>query len=133
MNAIASLLALLALGQGAGAASGRIAQLERACEMVQRAYPMLMLAAMAEGRMDCGDPDSGVSVDCDADDTPEERTRQARRLQIRQQQEAAFKPASEACFAWDANRRSPALQDEVVRTFRAARQAGTDLPPEVRD
>ena len=133
MKATAALLALLLLGESASAASGRIAQLERACAMVQRAYPMLMLAVMAEGPVDCRGHHDAEPVPCDANDTPEQRARQARRLEIRQRQEAAFKPASEACFAWEADRRSAALQAEVVRTFNAARQAGTDLPPEVRD
>ena len=133
MSAIISLLALALAAQDALAPADRVARLDRACELVQRAYPLLMLAAMAEGPMDCGDPHGGVSVDCDANDTPEERARQARRLEIRQRQEAVFKEASEACDAWIADRDSAARQEAVARTFRAAREVGTDLPAEVRD
>ena len=132
MNLLASLLALAALGQGASTAADRLESLDRACGLVQQAYPMLMLAVMGEGPMNCGDH-TGEYVDCDADDTPEERERQARRLEIRQGQEAVFKRASEACDAWAADRRSPELQEKVARTFREARQVGTDLPPEVMD
>jgi hypothetical protein len=133
MNAMAFLLALLALGQNASGETDRLAQLDRACDLVQRAYPLLMLAAMAEGPMDCGDPNSGVVVDCDSNDTPEESARQARRLEIRQRQEKAFKTASEACDAWAADRKSPTLQQAAARAFNEAREVGTDLPPEVRD
>jgi uncharacterized protein (DUF2126 family) len=133
MNAMAFAAALLLLAQGDSGEADRLAQLDRACSLVQRAYPMLMLAAMAEGGMNCGDPDSGEFIDCDADDTPEQRARQAQRLEIRQNQEAAFKQASDACDAWAQDRRSLDRQLAVTRTYLAARAVGTDLPPEVMD
>jgi len=133
MNALASAAALLLLAHGDSAEADRLAQLDRACSLVQQAYPMLMLAAMAEGGMNCGDPDSGEFIDCDADDTPEQRVRQAQRLELRQQQEAVFEQASEACDAWAEDRRSLDLQLAVARAYRAARDVGTDLPPEVMD
>ena len=132
MHAIVSAAALLLLAQGA-AEGDPLAPLDQACSRVQRAYPLLMLASMAEGTVDCGEPDSGEFVDCDADDTPEQRARQARRLEIRLNQEAAFKHASEACDAWSRDRQSLDLQQSVIRAYRAAREAGTDLPPEVMD
>ncbi len=133
MSAVTSLLIAASLAQGASAESDRITRLNRACEIVQRAYPLLMLAVMAEGPMDCGDPDSDEFLDCDANDTPEQSARQAQRLEIRQRQEAVFKEASEACDAWAVDRSSPSLQEAVERTFRSAREIGTDLPPEVMD
>jgi hypothetical protein len=133
MKALASTAALLVLAQPASAATDPLAPLDQACTLVQRAYPVLMLAAMAEGTVNCGDPDSGEFIDCDAGDTPEQRARQARRLEIRQGQEAVFKEASEACDAWGEDRRSLDRQEAVIRTYRAARAVGTDLPPEVMD
>lgn len=133
MKAIVSAAALLAGAQAASAATDPLAPLDQACSLVQRAYPMLMLASMAEGGMNCGDPDSGEFVDCDANDTPEQRVRQAKRLEIRQNQEAVFKTASEACDAWTDDRRSLNKQQAVIDAYRAARAVGTDLPPEVMD
>jgi hypothetical protein len=132
MKAIASTAALL-LAQPASAATEPLAPLDQACALVQRAYPMLMLAAMAEGPVNCGDPDSGEFIDCDAGDTPEQRARQGRRLEIRQHQEAVFKDASEACDAWGEDRRSLDRQQAVIDAWRAARAVGTDLPAEVID
>lgn len=133
MNAIVSMAALLALAQGASDGADRIARLQGGCDLIQQAYPLLILAVMGEGPLDCGEPDSGVVVDCNANDTPEQRARRAQRFEIRQRQEAVFKQASDACNAWAADRQAPALQDAVVRTFRAARAIGTDLPREVQD
>ena len=134
MNAMASAAALLLLAQGDPAEADRLAQLDRACSLVHRAYPLLMLAVMAEGVVNCsGDPDSGEFVDCDANDTPGQRVRQAQRLEIRQNQEAVFKQASEACDAWAEDRRSLDLQLAVARAYRAAQEVGTNLPSEVMD
>lgn len=133
MGFAASTIALLALAQGVAGEPERLATLDRACGLVQEIYPMLMLAAIMEAPTNCGDSHMGEFVDCDADDSPEQRARQAKRLEIRERQEAAFKAASLACEAWGADRGSPSLQQEVVRTFREARQAGTSLPKEVED
>ena len=133
MNPLASAAALLLLAQGDSGEADRLAQLDRACSRVQQVYPLLMLAAMAEGGMNCGDPDSGEFIDCDANDTPDQRERQAKRLEIRQTQEAAFKQASEACDAWADDRGSLDRQLAVTSTYLAAREVGTVLPAEVMD
>src|SRR3954465_13089144 len=95
MNTAASALALLALAAAAPADREAMKRLDRGCEIVQQAYPALMLAAMAEGPMNCGTPEE--PVDCDANDSPEEAAKQAKRLEIRKRQEKVFKMASEAC------------------------------------
>jgi hypothetical protein len=131
MKVLAPGFALLAMASTAGDAGG-LKPLDDGCALVQRIYPVLMLAVMAEAPVDCGDPDSGVSVDCDAGETAEQKAKHARRLEIREHQEAAFKQASEACEAYAANRKSPALREAAVRAFNAAREIGTDLPAELK-
>ncbi len=133
VNTTVFMLTMLSLAQATSAALDRVARLDRACALVQKAYPMLMLAVMAEGPMECGDPMQGESIDCDANDTPEQGARQAKRLEIRVRQEAVFKRASDACDAWAADRRSQTLQEAALRAYAEAQKVGTDLPPEVRD
>jgi hypothetical protein len=132
VNATASVLALLALAAAAPADREQLNQLDRGCALVQRAYPLLMLAAMAEGPMDCG-THTGESVDCDAGDTPDEAARQARRLEIRTRQEAVFKRASEACDLYTANRRLESAQRAAAAGLELARSVGTDLPEELKE
>jgi uncharacterized membrane protein len=108
------------------------ARLERECARVTEVYPLLMLAAMAEGPMDCGDPDSGVQVDCAAAETPAERAAHARRYAIRQYQEAAYKTADEACGAWRASRDAVPLQDAASHAIAAARATDNGRLPEAQ-
>jgi hypothetical protein len=132
MSPIASAFALLALAAAAPGDRETLKRLDRGCAVVQKAYPLLMLAAMGEGPMDCG-THTGEYVDCDADDTPEEAAKQARRLEIRKRQEAAFKVASEACDLYSANRRLESAQKAAASGLALARQAGTGLPEELEE
>jgi len=131
MNSAAPILALLALAAAPGDRDVR-EQLDRGCALVQKAYPLLMLAVMAEGPMDCG-THTGEYVDCDANDTPEEAARQAKRLEIRKRQEAAFKVASEACDLYSANRKLESAQRAAAAGLALARQVGTALPEELEE
>lgn len=132
MTTSVPLLALLALAAAAPAGREDLKRLDRGCEVVQKAYPLLMLAVMGEGPMDCGTPD-GPPVDCDANDTPEEAAKQAKRLEIRKRQEAAFKLASEACNLYSANRKLESAQQAAASGLALARQVGTDLPDELEE
>ena len=122
---------------GWSAAAGAVedqARLERECTRVsQQVYPLLILAVMAEGPMDCGDHHSGEVVDCAANENPAERAAHARRYAIRQRQEAAYKTANDACGAWRANRGDGALQDAAAQAIAAARATDDGrLPGEQR-
>jgi hypothetical protein len=131
MNAVASTVALLALAASAPGDREHLKRLDRGCEIVQQAYPALMLAVMAEGPMDCGTPEE--PADCDAHDTPEEAAKQARRLEIRKRQEKVFKLASEACDLYSANRKLESAQEAAAAGLALARRVGTTLPEEVRE
>jgi len=114
-------LTLAGWSAAAGAAEDQ-ARLERECvRVVTQVYPLLILAVMAEGPMDCGDQHGGEVVDCAANETPAERTAHARRLAIRQHQEAAYETADTACKAWRANPGDVALQDAAARAIAGAR------------
>lgn len=131
MRRVRRILTLAMAGWSAAAAAAEDpARLERECARVTHIYPLLMLAAMAEGPMDCGDPDSGVEVDCAANETPAERAAHARRYAIRQYQEAAYKTADEACGAWRANRDAVPLQDAAAHAIAAARATDNGRLPE---
>jgi hypothetical protein len=132
MNSVASALALIALAAAAPADRETLKQLDRGCEQVQKAYPLLMLAAMGEGPMNCA-THTGDYVDCDAGDTPEEAAKQAKRLEIRQRQEAVFKRASEACDLYTAHRKLGSAQAAAAAGLALARQVGTDLPEELKE
>jgi hypothetical protein len=132
MNTAASVIALLALAAAAPGGRDELKRLDRGCETVQKAYPLLMLTVMGEGPMDCGTP-GGEYVDCDAGDSPEEAAKQARRLEIRKRQEAAFKVASEACDLYSANRKLESAQRAAAAGLALARQVGTDLPEELKE
>jgi hypothetical protein len=131
MNTAASALALLALAAAAPADREALERLDRGCELVQRAYPALMLAVMAEGPMDCGTPEE--PVDCDADDTPDEAAKQAKRLEIRKRQEKVFKVASEACDLYSDHRKLESAQRAAAAALALARQVGTALPEELKE
>ncbi|MEA3051784.1 MAG: hypothetical protein QOG72_687 [Sphingomonadales bacterium] len=131
MNTAASAIALLALAAAAPGDREALKRLDRGCEIVQQAYPALMLAVMAEGPMDCGTPDR--PVDCDAKDTPEEAAKQAKRLEIRKRQEKVFKLASEACDLYSAHRKLQSAQQAAAAGLALSRQVGTDLPEELKE
>jgi hypothetical protein len=131
MNAAVSLLALLALA-AAPAHGDALKQLDRGCAQVRKAYPLLMLAAMAEGPMNCGSH-TGDFVDCDANDTPEEAAKQAKRLEIRKRQEAVFARANEACDIYSANRKLESAQRAAAAGLALAHEVGTDLPEVLKE
>ena len=79
--------------------------------------------------MDCGEEGSGEFVDCDADATAEERAARARRLAIRQYQEAAYERASDACIAWSRERGSTALRQAAADAIAAARLTDRGVLP----
>ena len=132
MNAAASVAALLALAAAAPRDRQALKQLDRGCETIRKAYPLLMLAVMAEGPMNCG-THTGEYVDCDADDTPEEAAKQAKRLEIRKRQEAVFQRASEACDLYSANRKLESAQRAAAAGLALAREVGTSLPEELEE
>ena len=96
-------------------------QLAKECERIYQVYPTLMLAAMMEGDVNCGDPDSGESVSCYENETAEQKAARQRRLAVRQHQEAAYKAANEACRAWEADRGSAEGQATLVAAIGNAR------------
>lgn len=122
---------MLALAAAAPGDREALKRLDRGCAIVQQAYPALMLAVMAEGPMDCGTPEE--PVDCDANDTPEEAAKQAKRLEIRERQEKVFKVASEACDLYSANRKLKSAQEAAAAGLALARQVGTGLPEELKE
>ena len=130
MNSAAFILAMLALAAPAKGES--LKRLDRGCAVVQKAYPLLMLAVMGEGKMDCG-AHTGEYVDCDAGDSPEEAAKQAKRLEIRKRQEAVFEQASRACDLYSANRKLESAQRAAAAGLALARQVGTDLPEEIQE
>lgn len=132
MTATASLLALLALAAAAPGDRNARKQLDLGCAQVQQAYPALMLVVMAEGPTNCG-THTGEYVDCDADDTPEEAAKQARRLEIRKRQEAVFERASVACDLYTANRKLESAQRAATIGLALAREIGTDVPEELQE
>lgn len=92
------------------------------CERVYQVYPTLMLAAMMEGDVNCGDPDSGEYVSCYEGETAEQKAARERRLAVRQHQEAAYKIANEACRAWEASKASNGRQTALAAAIKAARE-----------
>jgi|GEM_PF-5672209 len=133
MRAVRRTLILATAGWSAATAAAEDpARLERECARVTEVYPILMLAAMAEGPLDCGDHYSSVEVDCAANETPAERAAHARRYAIRQYQEAAYKTADEACVAWRASRDAVPLQEAASRAIAAARATDNGRLPEAQ-
>ena len=116
----------------APASGGELKRLDAGCAQVQKAYPLLMMAAMAEGPMDCGTPDTGP-VDCDAGDSPENAARQAKRLEIRKRQERVFETASTACDLYAKHRKDKPVQEATAMALALAAQVGTTLPDELAD
>lgn len=115
----AALAATALLASGASAEAP--AALDAECARVAKVYPLLMLAVMAEGPMNCG-THTGEEIDCDAGETPEQAAARAARLERRQLQEEAYKKADEACTAWRANKRSEPLIDAVFQAVAEARK-----------
>ncbi|MEP9358836.1 hypothetical protein [Sphingomonas sp. KR3-1] len=105
--------------------------LKAECARVAQVYPRLMLAAMAEGPMDCGDPERGESVDCAAGETPEQKQAHALRWEIRKYQEAGYKTADTACGSWRAHPKSPEVAEaaRVAIVAARARDKATAVPP----
>lgn len=132
MKTAASVVALLALAAAAPGDRDTLKRLDRGCEAVQKAYPLLMLTVMGEGPMNCG-THTGDYVDCDAGDTPEEAAKQAMRLEIRKRQEAVFQMASEACDLYSAHRKLESAQRAAAAGLALARQVGTTLPEELKE
>ena len=110
-------------------AIAREADLESECERVYQVYPRLMLAAMMEGDVNCGDPDSGEFVSCYEGETAEQKAARDRRLAIRQHQEAGYKVANAVCGAWQEDKRD-AARAEALRTAIADARATDNWRPE---
>lgn len=127
-----ALPAFLLLTAAAPAGADALKQLDAGCARVQKAYPLLSLAVMAEGPMNCGEP-GGEPVDCDAGDSPEAAARQAKRLEIRKRQEKVFARASEACELYSKNRKLESAQRAAALGLRLASEVGTTLPAELDD
>ena len=101
----------------------QIENLAAECERIYEVTPMLMLATMLEGPMECGDVASGESVPCDEFDTEEEKQARAQRLQVRKVQEAAARDADAACRSYEENPRDDVLRrraEEAVLREQAA-------------
>ncbi|MEL7022785.1 MAG: hypothetical protein AAGL69_03495 [Pseudomonadota bacterium] len=106
----------------------RVENLQAECERIYQVTPMLTLATMLEGPMECGDVASGESVPCDEFDTEEEKQARAQRLQVRKVQEAAARDADAACRAYEENPRDDALRrlaEEAVLRERGAERIGS--------
>ena len=133
MTSAASLSAIAALLLASSTAAAKPARgLEAECARVTEVYPLVMLARMAEGPMNCGTSDDGSDyVDCHAGETPQERAARERRLAIRKHQEAAYKKASDACDAWQADKERPDVRDALAAAIAEARATDRGaLPPE---
>ncbi|MDJ0748021.1 MAG: hypothetical protein QNJ11_00990 [Woeseiaceae bacterium] len=85
--------------------------LDEECLRIYQVLPMLMLAVMMEGPMDCGHPEYDTEpVPCDQFDSEEEKEARAHRLQVRKMQESAAREADSACRAYEEDR-----EDEILR------------------
>jgi hypothetical protein len=126
-----SLLASAALLLVSSAAASKPARrLQAECDRVTKVYPLLMLARMGEGPMDCGTSDDGSDyVDCAAGETAEEKAAHARRFAVRKIQEAAYGKADDACTAWRADRASAALREAAVAAIAEARATDRGVLP----
>lgn len=109
-------------------AVGRDMDLKAECDRIYQVYPRLMLAAMMESDVNCGDPDSGEFVSCYEGETSEEKAARDRRLAIRQHQEAGYKAADQACRAWEADTRNIALGETLRSAVADARATDTWRP-----
>lgn len=109
-------------------AVGRNMDLKAECERIYQVYPRLMLAAMLESDVNCGEPDSGEFVSCYEGETSEEKAARDRRLAIRQHQEAGYKAADQACRAWEADTRNTALGEALRNALADARATDTWRP-----
>lgn len=99
--------------------------LEAECVRIAEVLPMLMLAVMLEGPMDCGDPEyDSEPVPCDQFDTEAEKQERARRLQIRKMQEEAAREASDACDAYEEDRDDAHLRARARQAIARARETG---------
>lgn len=109
-------------------AVGRDMDFNAECERIYQVYPRLMLAAMMESDVNCGDPNSGEFVSCYEGETSEEKAARDRRLAIRQHQEAGYKAAAQACQAWEADPRNTALREALRSAVADARATDTWRP-----
>ena len=91
------------------------------CARVAKVHPLLIIAVMAEGPVDCGDPESGVPVDCAADETPEQKKAHALRWELRKYQEAGYKAADAACRDWRAYPKSDDMRAIAASAIAEAR------------
>src|SRR5688572_19609409 len=131
MKSTVSILAMAALTAASTVAAAKPARSLRAeCNRVVEVTPLLMLSVMAEGPMNCSDSHDGSEfIDCDPDATPAEKAAQARRVAVRQYQEAAYQKAYDACDAWQADRKSPALREAAAAAIAGARATDRGVLP----
>jgi hypothetical protein len=132
MNAALTLTVSLSFAASMAGNQADLQSLTRGCALVQKAYPLLMLAVMAEGPMSCG-THTGDDVDCDANDTPAQAAKQAERLEIRKRQEAVFQRASQACDLYASHPKLTSAQQAAAAGLALAKEVGTDLPKELQD
>lgn len=97
------------------------------CSRVFTVYPLLMLTVMAEGPMNCGNPEIDEVVDCDGDLPASEKEAKAKRLKVRINQESMYQKADAACSAYIADKKSPARIDAAVQAIGEARKADSGM------
>ena len=118
-----TLIALAAMAAAASSqAAPKRANIDKECSRAIDVYLTLMMVVMLEGPVDCGDPASGESLDCRADETPVQKAARERRLAHRQYQEAGYKPAHDACVAYNENRKSEPLRQAALAAIAEARK-----------
>jgi hypothetical protein len=123
MKSVLSVLAICALASGSSPAAAKPRGLDAECARVTKVYPLLMLASMMEGPVNCGQSDDGSDyVDCAEGETPQERAAHARRFEVRTWQEAGYKAADAACTAWEADKGSEALRQAAEAAIAEARR-----------
>jgi hypothetical protein len=129
MRSTFSLLAIAALAGAPAAAAEKPRSLDAECARAHKVYPVLIMAAMMEGPMDCGMSDDGSDhVDCAAGETPEQKAAHARRFETRTLQKNAYEKADGACTAYERDKASPASREAAATAIAEARATDHGLP-----
>ena len=117
--------------QDARPAAVTAATLDAECQRISEIYPLLMMAVMLEGPMDCGIPHVDTEpVPCDQWDTEEEKAARAHRLQVRKMQEAAAKEASDACDVYEENKNDETAIQNAIESVKRSRATDNGRLPE---
>lgn len=101
--------------------------LKKECARVSSVYPLLMLAVMAEGPMNCGNWEIDEVIDCDAELPASEKEVKAKRLKVRINQELVYQRADAACSAYNADKISPTKIEAAVQAISEARKADAGM------